>query len=213
MGRRKKEPRCVYREKIAAAASELFLTKGISSTSMDDIAGEAGYSKATLYAYFENKHEIISVLVLDSMKKLCECVASAVQPQMTIREKFDLICWELVRYQEDYPFYFQASLMPIDMDLERRSSFPEERETIRVGEEINVMIHELLRSGMEDGSLRPDLDIAPVSFSCWGLLGGLIYFAANKQNYIRTMGMDKKEFLKYGFDLIYRSIAGREEIV
>lgn len=38
MGRRKKEPRSVHRENIAAAAAGLFMEKVISQTSMDDIA-------------------------------------------------------------------------------------------------------------------------------------------------------------------------------
>ena len=54
MGRRKKEPRSVHRENIASAASSLFMEKGIRLVSMDDIAKAAGYSKATLYVYFEN---------------------------------------------------------------------------------------------------------------------------------------------------------------
>ena len=70
MGRRKKEPKSVHREKIATAASALFMEKGIAATSMDDIAKAAGYSKATLYVYFENKEEIVGILVLNSMKKL-----------------------------------------------------------------------------------------------------------------------------------------------
>ena len=68
MARRKKEPRSVHRDNIASVASELFAERGISATSMDDIAKAAGYSKATLYVYFENKEEIVSILVLDSMK-------------------------------------------------------------------------------------------------------------------------------------------------
>ncbi len=66
MARRKKEPKSVHREKIASAASVLFMERGIEATSMDDIAKAAGYSKATLYVYFENKEEIVGILVLDS---------------------------------------------------------------------------------------------------------------------------------------------------
>ena len=43
MARRKKEPRSVHREAIAAAASQLFEKKGIAATSMDDVAKAAGY--------------------------------------------------------------------------------------------------------------------------------------------------------------------------
>ena len=63
MGRRKKEPRNVHRENIVSAASVLFMENGIAAASMDDIAKAAGYSKATLYVYFENKEEIVSILV------------------------------------------------------------------------------------------------------------------------------------------------------
>ena len=38
MARRKKEPKSVHRENIAVAASALFMEKGITATSMNDIA-------------------------------------------------------------------------------------------------------------------------------------------------------------------------------
>lgn len=207
MGRRKKEPRSVHREKIVSAASELFAKRGISAASMDDIARAAGYSKATLYVYFENKEEIISLLVLDSMRKLCAYISSALQDQKSTRAKYDLICRELVRYQEEYPFYFKMTLEKIRIDFEGQDHFPEERECYQVGEEINEMIKGLLLSGIECGDLRPDLELMPTSFSCWGMLSGLIVFAANKEEYIqKTMGSSKHEFLQQGFDMIYRSL-------
>ena len=206
MGRRKKEPRGVHRENIASAAAVLFMEKGISQTSMDDIAKAAGYSKATLYVYFESKEEIVSVLVLGSMKKLCAYISSAIQHQESTRSKYDLICKELVRYQEEYPFYFKMTLEKIKFHFESQ-----DRETFQVGEEINEMIKTVLMSGMEKGDLRADLDIAPVSFSCWGMLSGLIQFTASKADYIKqSMGLSKEQFLQCGFDMIYQSIAGME---
>jgi len=53
MGRRKKEPRSVHRENIAAAAAGLFMEKvdlikdvNAGTKKLDDIAKAAGYSKA-----------------------------------------------------------------------------------------------------------------------------------------------------------------------
>ena len=85
MGRRKKEPRAVHRENIASAASVLFMENGITATSMSDIAEAAGYSKATLYVYFENKEEIIGLLVLESMQKLYGYIVAALEEQQTTR--------------------------------------------------------------------------------------------------------------------------------
>lgn len=48
-----------HRGSILAAAERLFAEKGTEKTTMDDIAREAEYSKATLYVYFQSKEEII----------------------------------------------------------------------------------------------------------------------------------------------------------
>ncbi len=133
MGRRKKEPRSAHREKIASAASELFMKKGITATSMDDIAKAAGYSKATLYVYFENKEEIIGILVLDSMKKLYGYIASALERQETTKERYHYICRGLIKYQEEFPFYFKMVLDKINIDFENRDYLPEEKETYQIG--------------------------------------------------------------------------------
>lgn len=212
MGRRKKEPRCVHREKIASAASVLFMDKGIAATSMDDIARAAGYSKATLYVYFKNKEELVGILVLDSMKKLYHYIVSALELQETTKEQYNFICRGLVRYQEEFPFYFKMVLDKINIDFENHEYLPEEKETYQIGEEINEKIKEFLRSGMGKGDLRADLKIMPTIFNFWGMLSGLIQLAANKEEYIKkAMGLSKTQFLEYGFHMLYCSISNEGE--
>ena len=50
------------REAILAAAARLFAQKGYEATTMDDVAGAAGVSKATLYRYITSKEELREVL-------------------------------------------------------------------------------------------------------------------------------------------------------
>ncbi len=210
MGRRKKEPRSVHRENIASAASVLFMEKGIAETSMDDIAKAAGYSKATLYVYFENKEEIVGILVLGSMKKLYDYIASALAQQESTKSRYELICRGLVRYQEEFPFYFDMALSKINIDFENRDYLPEEKETYLVGEEINEKLRDFLTAGMENGELRDDLEIMPAIFNFWGMFSGMIQLAANKEAYIeKAMGLSKGQFLDYGFSMLYRSIAAK----
>lgn len=212
MGRRKKEPRSVHREKIVSAASALFMEKGIAATSMDDIAKAAGYSKATLYVYFENKEEIVGILVLNSMKKLYDYISSALIQYETTKARYDFICRGLVQYQEEFPFYFKMVLDKINIDFESKEYLPEEGETYQIGEEINEKIKNFLLSGMEKGDLRNDLDIMPAIFNFWGMLSGIIQLASNKEEYIKkSMGLSKIKFLEYGFSLVYHSIAIKEK--
>lgn len=212
MGRRKKEPRSVHRENIVSAASALFMERGIAATSMDDIAKAAGYSKATLYVYFENKEEIVGILVLNSMKKLYDYISSALIQHETTKARYDFICRGLVQYQEEFPFYFKMVLDKINIDFESKDYLPEEKETYQIGEEINEKIKNFLLSGMEKGDLRNDLDIMPAIFNFWGMLSGIIQLAANKEEYIKkSMGLSKIKFLEYGFSLVYHSIAVKEK--
>lgn len=208
MARRKKEPKSVHRENIASAASELFTQKGIARTSMDDIAKAAGYSKATLYVYFENKEEIVGLLTLNSMKKLFGYIDSALSSKESTKTRYDLICRGLVRYQEEFPFYFKMVLDNINIDFEKQGCLPEEKETYLVGEEINEKIKEFLISGMEKGDLHDDLEIMPTIFNFWGMLSGIIQLAANKEEYIQSaMGLSKTQFLEYGFRMLYGAIS------
>lgn len=211
MGRRKKEPRSVHRENIVSAASDLFMEKGIAAVSMDDVAKAAGYSKATLYVYFKNKEELVGILALNSMRKLYGYLSSALEEYTGTMERYRSICRGLVRYQEEFPFYFKMALDKINIDFESQDCLPEEKETYRIGEEINEKIKDFLLSGMESGDLQGGLEIMPVIFSFWGMLSGIIQLAVNKEDYIqKSMGLSKNQFLEYGFSLVYDSIAAKE---
>ena len=211
MGRRKKEPRSVHRENIVSAASALFMERGIAATSMDDIAKAAGYSKATLYVYFENKEEIVGILALNSMKKLYDYISSALIQHETTKARYDFICRGLVQYQEEFPFYFRMVLDKINIDFDDEACLPEEKDTYQIGEEINEKIKEFLVCGMEKGDLRCDLEIMPVIFNFWGMLAGIIQLAANKEDYLKkSMGLTKIQFLDYGFSMLYDSITARK---
>ncbi len=208
MARRKKEPQNVHRKNISSGAEQLFMEKGIENTSMNDIAKAAGYSKATLYVYFKNKEELIGVLVLESMQKLYDYIRLAIEKGSDTRECFMEICHALLKYQEEYPLYFKMVLENIKIDFETTDFLPEEKETFLVGEQINGLLAAFLQGGIEKGQIRPDLQILPTIFSLWGMLSGLVQIATNKEEYIeQQMGLSKEEFLSYGFDTLYRSIA------
>ena len=51
-------PRVARREQILAAATQAFARAGFTPTSLDDIAGEAGISRAILYRHFDSKADL-----------------------------------------------------------------------------------------------------------------------------------------------------------
>lgn len=212
MARRKKEPQSVHRKNISMAAEKLFMEKGIEATSMNEIAKESGYSKATLYVYFKDKEELVGVLVLESMQKLYDYIHLAVASKRDTRECYMEICHAMLKYQEEYPFYFKMVLETINIDFETTNFLPEEKETFMIGEQINGLLAAFLKRGIAAGQIRSDIQILPTIFSFWGMISGLIQLGANKKDYIvQQMGISKEAFLTYGFDTLYRAIVNDGE--
>lgn len=52
------------KDKIIHKATELFITLGFKSVTMDDIANEMGISKKTIYTHFSNKTELVKEVTL-----------------------------------------------------------------------------------------------------------------------------------------------------
>jgi TetR/AcrR family transcriptional regulator, cholesterol catabolism regulator len=78
------------RERVLAAAVENFSRRGFRATSMNEIAGEVGLSKPTLYHYFRNKEELLvriySDVLDDNLRAAREIVAAAPTPLAALRE-------------------------------------------------------------------------------------------------------------------------------
>lgn len=63
-------------KKITSAAYELFATKGIDNTTIDNIVKKAGIAKGTFYLYFEDKSHLVQDVVFKNSSILLERVIS-----------------------------------------------------------------------------------------------------------------------------------------
>ena len=68
-GRKLKE-RKVRQDLILDAALQVFKKKGIEGSTMDEIALEADFGKATLYYYFKSKEDVFSAILTNGWKDL-----------------------------------------------------------------------------------------------------------------------------------------------
>ena len=62
MVRQTKENAEITRQRIIDAAREVFLSRGVSRTSMEQIASQAGVTRGAIYWHFSNKTELFSAL-------------------------------------------------------------------------------------------------------------------------------------------------------
>jgi AcrR family transcriptional regulator len=73
---REQRRRLENREAIIHAAEAVILRRGFSATSMDDVAAEADFSKATVYRYFRSKAELLFEIMAHFMDDIEERLAA-----------------------------------------------------------------------------------------------------------------------------------------
>ncbi|MDQ0200403.1 TetR/AcrR family transcriptional regulator [Neobacillus ginsengisoli] len=66
------------KEKIRAAAMELFMKQGYYTTSISAIAKQAGISKGLLYNYYKGKEELLSEMVEARIREVVEVMEEAI---------------------------------------------------------------------------------------------------------------------------------------
>lgn len=63
-------PGLASRERIVAVARRHFLTHGLRGVTMDELAGELGMSKKTLYAHFPGKTALVEAVLLQKFEEI-----------------------------------------------------------------------------------------------------------------------------------------------
>jgi len=77
------------REQIHAAAARLFATRGYTASTMNEVAAACGISKATLYHYVRDKHDLLAQITTAHVARLeglvREVAARRLAPEMHLK--------------------------------------------------------------------------------------------------------------------------------
>ena len=88
LSKRKIEERKVRQDKILDGALRVFKIHGIEKTTMDDIANESGFGKATLYYYYGSKDEVFVAIMEQGWKNLWEAIENKIVEEKSPKNKF-----------------------------------------------------------------------------------------------------------------------------
>ena len=78
------------REQLLAVAKKIFAERGFQSTTMDDIAKEAGFTKPILYQFFQSKTELYKEIVEDIATSMIHSLSKAVNSAEAPRAKIEV---------------------------------------------------------------------------------------------------------------------------
>ncbi len=75
--------------RIIEEARQLFARKGVTNTTMNDIAKAAGKGRRTIYTYFNNKQDIYWAVIESEMNRLYERLEAVVKKDLSPNEKLE----------------------------------------------------------------------------------------------------------------------------
>jgi AcrR family transcriptional regulator len=90
-GQRREREIAHTRTDILEAAIVAFARTGLHSTTMQDIAREAGYTAASLYTYFKSKQEIVEAMITFLTDEYIQICDEPVPSGLTFRQRFEMI--------------------------------------------------------------------------------------------------------------------------
>lgn len=149
----------IQKERIINGCEELFLEAGIKTITMDDIARHIGVSKKTIYQSYANKEELVYDYVRQKTKNNQQQVyAKVTQPGNAINKLSSLE----IPFREIF-----VSVNPIAIhDLKKY--YPAAWLLIHrfKSEFLAGTIENLLKEGIEDGLIRPEIDARIIARMC-----------------------------------------------
>lgn len=139
------------KSQILNAAQDVFAQKGFEEARMDDIAGETGLSKGTLYLYFKSKDDLI-IAILDRMfqrefKQLENLEQDAVSATQAIWKITDLLTIEILGLLRLIPIVYQF------LALAFRNKYVQKALKKYVNRYLNILIP-IIQRGIDSGEFR-----------------------------------------------------------
>ena len=157
---REKEQR---RSSILTAAQRLFYARGYDNVSMDEIAKEAELSKGALYFYFKKKDSLFFAIVAGKYAEFVQLLIDRLKDLTTGGEKLRTIVQCYVDFARANPEYINMACTfgPV---IWSRMDGEDENHLVENSLKYMDLLSGAIKAGMEDGTIRKDLDPAQMGF-------------------------------------------------
>lgn len=137
------------REKLIEVARQLFANKGITATTMNDIAAASAKGRRTIYTYFRNKREIYDAVIEQESERMMDKLRTATALAKNPAERLRAFLGErLGRLTEPHAFSLFSRLRPENRRTEKIQKLVQQKEY--------DMLSQILADGCADSVFRPD---------------------------------------------------------
>ncbi len=104
---------------LRAAATELFTTRGVRKTSLEDLTTAAGISKSSFYSFFASKEALFLDLMMEEMGVIGPRLAAVVASASGARDQLAGLFRAIVAVLDDHPLYRRLLTHPEELKAVR----------------------------------------------------------------------------------------------
>jgi AcrR family transcriptional regulator len=99
------------RQRIHDAALRLFVEKGVTETSVRDLAQAASIAEGTLYRHYASKDDLVTDLFAGNYAAFAQRLVELQRPIVGFRARLEAVVAEVFRFHDDNPTLFRFLLL------------------------------------------------------------------------------------------------------
>ena len=209
MGRENKKEAvaALHRERIMAAAEQIFSEKGFEQTTITDLSSASEYSRRTIYSYYESKEDILHHIIAKGLLILKQDIENALQSNRDFLVQYFAVCNAMNKYQIECPHSLKNVTSAKTDRLDFKNLSPAVAQIMSLGTEINTLLEGFVQSGKEQGIVRQEIIPMPTVYILWSNITSLLTLVQTKGTFIeKTLATTKENYLEYGLKQIINSI-------
>ena len=196
------------RNRIISAAERVFFSRGIETATMDEIAEVADISKGLLYVYFKSKEDLYNAVCYRGLRMLRQSFLRAIAQHDTGMQRIRAIGYTYVTFAQRFPDYFSTIVYQAAQEAgDEPDSYAAASETER--DKILGLVADAIRLGIEDHSIRPDIDPMEAAVMLWGQMHGVIQVAVLK-NIQERYQLDFDSLMRFAFEFVTDALKPHE---
>ena len=172
--KRQLEEREMRKQRILTGALDVFKSKGLEGATMDEIANQSGFGKATLYYYFKSKEDVFSAILEEGWINIWESLEPIIADQKSPRKAFVNLLIKIAEIAQERPGLFEFLFnAPKTIKLEKQ---PWKEYQHRLYGVIQGLLEDGVKAG-EFPKINPELMFKALG----GLFMGLIFMGDKKE--------------------------------
>lgn len=203
---REKERR---RNDIIDAAEHLFFSKGLETTTMDDVAEQAELSKGTLYLYFRNKEELYLAVNARGLRIMTKMISESTEQTIDPLEKIVATGRAYYNFYKTYPDYFNLLLYYEILESDPEDKTESARECEDIGMKGLDFFAGIIKDAVASGSIQTDIDPEKIAVMLWANMTGVIQIIHKKGVLLKEhFEIDAEEIVETSFGFITNALKG-----